>query len=180
MILILSIDDNWINCEVTKRESITASNIQHKKVTTLKHQKQKNISGLMMSLQSNPSGSNCMKKLAASRPQLILLRVKCLGKQPTLRQYDSGLWLELPQPENLANTCVQHRETLDSCFDFIRSDLQCIRWSPPGDLTNIISLLKKENVQDSGYNLNSSTIDPCIFCIFKVQASMKCQFRDSC
>ena len=33
------------------------------------------------------------------------------------------LWIELPQPENPANTCMWHTETLDSCFDLIRSHL---------------------------------------------------------
>ena len=41
------------------------------------------------------------------------------------------LWIELPQLENPANTCVRHTETLDSCFDLIRSHQQCILWSPP-------------------------------------------------
>ena len=31
------------------------------------------------------------------------------------------MWIELQRPENLANTCVRHTETQDSCFDFIRS-----------------------------------------------------------
>ena len=29
------------------------------------------------------------------------------------------LWIELPWPENLPNTCVRHTETLDSCFNLI-------------------------------------------------------------
>ena len=41
------------------------------------------------------------------------------------------LWIELPWPENLANTYAQHRETLDCYFDLIRSHQQCIPWSPP-------------------------------------------------
>ena len=41
------------------------------------------------------------------------------------------MWIELPWPENLANTYTQHTETLDdSCFDLIRSHQQCISWSP--------------------------------------------------
>ena len=41
------------------------------------------------------------------------------------------LWIELPWPENPANTCARHTETLDSCFDLIRSHQPCIPWSPP-------------------------------------------------
>ena len=41
------------------------------------------------------------------------------------------LWIELPWPENLANTYAWHTETLNNCFDLIRSHQQCIPWSPP-------------------------------------------------
>ena len=41
------------------------------------------------------------------------------------------LWIELQWPENPANTYAQHTETLNSCFDLIRSLQQCISWSPP-------------------------------------------------
>ena len=41
------------------------------------------------------------------------------------------LWIELPWPENPVNTCVQHTNTLDSCFDLVRSHQLCIPWSPP-------------------------------------------------
>ena len=40
------------------------------------------------------------------------------------------LWIELLWPENRANTCVQHMETLDSCFNLIRSNQQCIPCFP--------------------------------------------------
>ena len=43
------------------------------------------------------------------------------------------LLIELPWPEKPANTCVRHTETLDSCFDLIRSSQQCVPWSPPLD-----------------------------------------------
>ena len=39
------------------------------------------------------------------------------------------LWIELP--ENPANTYERHTETLDGCFDLIRSHQQYIPWSPP-------------------------------------------------
>ena len=38
------------------------------------------------------------------------------------------LWIELPCPENLANTNTWYTETLDSCFDLIKSHQQCIPW----------------------------------------------------
>ena len=41
------------------------------------------------------------------------------------------LWIELPWPENPANTYVRHSETLDSRFDLIKSHLQCIPWFLP-------------------------------------------------
>ena len=40
------------------------------------------------------------------------------------------LWIELPWPENPASTCAWHTETLDSCFDVIRSHQQWIPWHP--------------------------------------------------
>ena len=36
------------------------------------------------------------------------------------------LWIELPWPENPANTYTWHTETLDNCFGLIRSHQQCI------------------------------------------------------
>ena len=39
------------------------------------------------------------------------------------------LWIELPWPENPANIYARRMETLDSCFDLIRSLQQCIPWS---------------------------------------------------
>ena len=39
------------------------------------------------------------------------------------------LWIELPWPENPTNTYAWHTETLDSCFDLIKSHEQCIPWS---------------------------------------------------
>ena len=41
------------------------------------------------------------------------------------------LWIELPWPENPANTYTRHTETLDRYFDLTRSHQQCIPWSPP-------------------------------------------------
>ena len=41
------------------------------------------------------------------------------------------LWIELPWPENPANTYTWHTETLDSYFNLIMSHQQCILWSLP-------------------------------------------------
>ena len=41
------------------------------------------------------------------------------------------LWIELPWPENPANTYARRTETLDNCFDLIRSHQLCIMRSPP-------------------------------------------------
>ena len=40
------------------------------------------------------------------------------------------IWIELPRQENPANTCAWHTETLDICFELIRSHQQRIPWSP--------------------------------------------------
>ena len=39
--------------------------------------------------------------------------------------------IELPWPENLANTCACHTETMDNCSDLIRAHQQYTPWSPP-------------------------------------------------
>ena len=44
------------------------------------------------------------------------------------------LRIELQWPENLANIYAWHTETLDSCFDLIRSQQQCILWPPPPEI----------------------------------------------
>ena len=41
------------------------------------------------------------------------------------------MWIELPWPENLENTCMWHTETLHSCFNLIKSHQQSILWSLP-------------------------------------------------
>ena len=41
------------------------------------------------------------------------------------------IWIELPRLKNAVNTCAWLTETLDCCFDFIRSHQQYIPWSPP-------------------------------------------------
>ena len=44
------------------------------------------------------------------------------------------LWIEITWPENPANTYAWHKETLDSCFELIRSHQQRIPWSPSTDI----------------------------------------------
>ena len=46
-------------------------------------------------------------------------------------------WIEWPWPENPMNTYAWHTETLDSCFNFIRSHQQCIPWSPPLEFESV-------------------------------------------
>ena len=39
-------------------------------------------------------------------------------------------WIKLPLPANPVKSYARHTETLDCCFDLIRSHQQCILWSP--------------------------------------------------
>ena len=67
------------------------------------------------------------------RPALLTLWCKLLITVNTYIFFSRGIisWIELPWPENSANTYARLTETLDSCFDLIRSRQQCIPWSPP-------------------------------------------------
>ena len=70
---------------------------------------------------------------------------------------------ELPWPENAANTCTWHTETLDSCFDLIRSHQQYIPWSPPLEIepttteckAETLSLIHQPTSHTSGPKLTS-------------------------
>ena len=42
--------------------------------------------------------------------------------------------IELPWPENPANTCIRHTEPLDRCFDLTRSHRQYIPWPLPQEI----------------------------------------------
>ena len=53
--------------------------------------------------------------------------------------------IELPWPENPANTCMRHTEAMDSCFDPIRFHQQCIPWSPPQE-HNSISYIRRPSI----------------------------------
>ena len=67
-------------------------------------------------------------------------------------------WIELPWPENPANTYARHTETLDSCFDLIRSHQQCILWSPPLEIKPATTDFRAETLQLS-YQYLSHTSD---------------------
>ena len=57
------------------------------------------------------------------------------------------LWIELPCPENPTNTYARHTETLDSCFDLIRSHQHCIPWSPPRKIEEATTDCRAETLQ---------------------------------
>ena len=72
------------------------------------------------------------------------------------------LWIELPWPENLANTYAWHVETLDSCFDLIRSHQLCIPWSPPLEIEPATTGCRAKTLQLSHESIShtSDTILP--------------------
>ena len=57
------------------------------------------------------------------------------------------LWIKLPWHENPANTYARHTETLDSCFNLIRSHQQCIPWSPPLEIKPATTDCSAETLQ---------------------------------
>ena len=69
----------------------------------------------------------------ASCSEISLIHSSIKGQYATICYY-LVLWIELSWPENPANTYVRHTETLDSCFDLIRSHQQYIPWSPPVEI----------------------------------------------
>ena len=58
------------------------------------------------------------------------------------------LWIELPWPENPANTYAWHTGILDSCFDLIRSHQHCLPWSPPLEIEPATTDCKDDSVVD--------------------------------
>ena len=62
--------------------------------------------------------------------------------------FGSGItfWIDQSWPENLGTTCVQHRGTLDSCFDVIRSHQQCIPCSPPLEIKTATTECRTETL----------------------------------
>ena len=75
---------------------------------------------------------------------VLLTRFASITWNMTLK---STLWIELPQPKNPANTCVWHMETLDGCFDLIKSHQQCIPWSPPLEIKPATTECRAETLQ---------------------------------
>ena len=57
------------------------------------------------------------------------------------------LWIELPWMENPANTYTRHTETLESCFDLIRSHQQGIPWFPPQETKPATTDWRAETLQ---------------------------------
>ena len=57
----------------------------------------------------------------------ILEHIKLCANKWLIINYS---WIELPWPENPANTYARHTETLGSCFDLLRSHQQCINQCP--------------------------------------------------
>ena len=71
------------------------------------------------------------------------------------------LWIELPWPENPANIPAWHTETLDNCFDLIRSHQQCIPWSLPLEIEPATTDCRAENgdrvlCKKYGFNLQDT------------------------
>ena len=64
------------------------------------------------------------------------------------------LFIELPWPANPVNTFARRTETLDSFFDFIRSQLQCILWSPSLEIETL-SLIHQSTSHTSDAELIS-------------------------
>ena len=57
------------------------------------------------------------------------------------------LWIELPWPENPVNIYIRHTETLDSCFNFIRTHQQCIPWSPLLEIESVTTDCSAKTLQ---------------------------------
>ena len=67
------------------------------------------------------------------------------------------LWIELPWPENPANTYAWHTETLDCCFDLIRSHQHCIPWSPPLEIKPATTDGRAETLQLSPQSISHTS-----------------------
>ena len=59
-------------------------------------------------------------------------------------------WITITRKK--ANTYAGHTETLDSCFEFIRSHQQYIPWSPPLEIEPTIAKPKLYNWANSPYS----------------------------
>ena len=70
------------------------------------------------------------------------------------------LWIELLWPENPANTCTWHMETLNSCFDPIRSHQQCILSFPHLEIEPVTTECRAETLQVSQQSLYHKQVMP--------------------
>ena len=84
----------------------------------------------------------------------VKLKIPNFGNLTPCRRYSQRIlrhgcimWIELPWPENLANTYAQHTEALNSCFDLIRSHQQCIPWSLPLEIEPATTDCSAESLQ---------------------------------
>ena len=114
------------------------------------HPKEDTIQGQFLSevqlawTQSFPSNIGCNIKIKELSLPYNLAITGCIPF-PRIRVLRNPnkiclLWIELPWPENPANTCAWHTETLGSCFDLIRSH----QLSGGNSIHNIISLLREK------------------------------------
>ena len=71
----------------------------------------------------SPPGPRLPKRIRNTHPRNYCDLKGGQGYRSTFSLLSRGiiLWIELPRPENPANTCARHTETLDSGFDLIRS-----------------------------------------------------------
>ena len=69
-----------------------------------------------------------------------------------------NMWIELPWPENPANSYAWHTETLDSCFDLIMYHQQCTPCSTPLEIESATTDSRGETLQ-LNYQLVSHTSD---------------------
>ena len=67
------------------------------------------------------------------------------------------LWIELPWPENPANTYARRTETLNNCFDLIRSHQQCISWSPPRWIGPATTDCRADTLQQSQQSISHTS-----------------------
>ena len=82
--------------------------------------------------------------MGALRLLVIWLAVCLVG---VFMSYQPLRWMELPWLENPANTYARHSETLDSCFDLIRTHQQCIPLSPPLEIEPATTDCRAESLQ---------------------------------
>ena len=84
------------------------------------------------------------------------------------------MWIELPQPENSANTCAWLTETPDSCFDLIRSHQQCYTViSPTGDRTSDHRMHSRNSTTEPSAQVTSNQLVRVIARLINLNVSCK-------